>query len=108
MTTVNQFQFNNALLKGVKSRGDFLTGQVQSRQTEYTPDGNVRSRFIASRTVTIYDPALVAIINSALANSDEFPINCSGYMTTTVRENGKGEKPSWYDNQVVTQLEVLN
>jgi hypothetical protein len=108
MTTVNKFEFNNALLKGIKVRGDFVTGQVQSRQTEYTPDGNVSSRFIASRQVTIYDPAIVARLKELLVSTDELPVTCSGYMTTTVRENGNGAKPTWYDNQIVTELEVLS
>jgi hypothetical protein len=108
MTTVNKFEFNNALLKNIKVRGDFVTGQVQSRQTEYTPDGNIRARFIASRQVTIYDPTIIAGLKGLLVNTDELPVDCSGYMTTTVRENGNGAKPTWYDNQIVTKLRVLN
>lgn len=108
MTTVNKFEFYNALLKNIKVRGDFLTGQVQSRQTEYTPDGNLRSRFIASRQVTIYIPEIIERVKGYLVDTNELPVNCSGYMTTTVRENGKGQEPTWYDNQVVTKLEVLS
>ena len=107
MEYANKFSFNNAILKNVKDRGDFLTGQVQSRQTERTPDGNIRSRFIASRQVTIYDPELVSIIkaNIALGLESEFPLNCSGYMTKTV--SGKGDNAKWYDNQIVTELELI-
>lgn len=108
MEYANKFSFNNALLKSVNDRGNFLTGQVQSRQTERTPDGNIRSRFIASRQVTIYDPAIVARLKELLVSNDELPVTCSGYMTTTVRENGNGAKPTWYDNQIVTELEVLS
>ena len=106
MEYANKFSFNNALLKNVKDRGDFLTGQVQSRQTERTPDGNIRSRFIASRQVTIYDPALVALLRQAITETPEVPVNCSGYMTTTV--SGKGDNAKWYDNQIVTELEVIS
>ena len=107
MEYANKFSFNNALLKSITDRGNFLTGQVQSRQTERTPDGNIRSKFIASRQVTIYDPALVELLRNALTETQEVPVNCSGYMTTTVRENGKDKKPTWYDNQIVTELELI-
>ena len=107
MEYANKFSFNNALLKSITDRGNFLTGQVQSRQTERTPDGNIRARFIASRQVTIYDPALVEILRQAIDWKDGVPLNCSGYMTTTVRENGKNQKPTWYDNQIVTELELI-
>ena len=106
MTTANKFQFNNALLKNVKERNDFLTATVKSTQTEYQPDGTVRSRFIASRNVTIYDTALVTLVKSAVRNTSEFPVNCSGFMTSTVR--GEGDEAKWYDNQIVTELEVLD
>jgi hypothetical protein len=103
----NKFEFNNALLRSINDRGNFLTGQVQSRKTERTPDGNIRSRFIASRQVTIYDPALVELLRNAITETSEVPVNCSGYMTTTVRENGKDKNPTWYDNQIVTKLELI-
>jgi hypothetical protein len=106
MSTANKFQFNNALLKNVKERKDFITATVRSSQTEYQPDGTIRSRFIASRQVTIYDPALVTIIKNTVKETSEFPVNCSGYMTSTVR--GEGDSAVWYDNQVVTELTVLN
>ena len=105
MNTVNSFTFNNALLKSVKDYGNVIKGIVQSRQTEYTPDGQMRSRFIASRQVTITDPGLVTLIRPLLADNDEFVVNLSGYLTTTVRES-KGET-KWYDNQIVTSLEFL-
>jgi|Laugrespbdmm15sn_2_1035079.scaffolds.fasta_scaffold02416_12 hypothetical protein len=106
MTTVNKFEFNNAVLKGINDRDKFLTGQIKSTQTEYTPDGNLRSRFIASRQVTIYDPALVARLRELLVSNSEIVVNCSGYMTTSVRENGNGAKPTFYDNNIITELEV--
>jgi hypothetical protein len=110
MEYANKFSFHNALLKSITDRGNFLTGQVQSRQTERTPDGNIRSKFIASRQVTIYDPALVELLRNAVwsdTGAQEIPVNCSGYMTTTVRENGKNQKPTWYDNQIITELELI-
>lgn len=106
MNTVNSFNFNNALLKSVKDYGTVVKGIVQSRQTEYTPDGQVRARFIASRQVTITDPAIIAQIRPLLADNTEFFVNLSGYMTTTVRED-KGQT-KWYDNQIVTTLELLS
>lgn len=105
MNTVNSFTFNNALLKSVKDYGNVIKGIVQSRQTEYLPDGSVRSRFIASRQVTIQDPSIIAQIKPFLADNDEFIVNLSGYLTTTVRENAGQTK--WYDNQIVTNLEFL-
>lgn len=105
MNTVNEFKFNNALLKSVQDYGNVVKGIVQSRQTEYTPDGQIRSRFIASRQVTITDQDIIATLRPLLADNTEFVVNLSGYMTTTVREN-KGET-KWYDNQIVTNLELL-
>jgi hypothetical protein len=103
MNAVNSFTFNNALLKSVKDYGNVVKGIVQSRQTEYTPDGQMRARFIASRQVTITDPDIIAQIRPLLADNSEFSVNLTGYMTTTVRES-KGET-KWYDNQIVTTLE---
>ena len=105
MTTANQFKFHNALLKNEKERKDFLTATIRSSQTESLPDGTLRSRFVASRQITVYDPTLVALIKSALKDNAEFPVNCSGYMTSTVR--GEGDNAIWYDNQVVTELELI-
>ena len=106
MNAVNSFTFNNALLKSVKDYGTVIKGIVQSRQTEYTPDGQIRSRFIASRQVTITEPHILAELRPLLADNAEFAVNLSGYMTTTVRED-KGQT-KWYDNQIVTKLELLS
>lgn len=105
MNTVNEFKFNNALLKSVRDYGNVVKGIVQSRQTEYTPDGQMRARFIASRQVTITDPTILATLRPLLTENAEFFVNLSGYMTTTVRED-KGQT-KWYDNQIVTNLELL-
>lgn len=106
MNTVNSFTFNNARLKSLRDYGNVIKGIVQSRQTEYTPDGQMRSRFIASRQVTITDPDLIAKVRPLIGNNDEFlVVNLSGYLTTTVRED-KGQT-KWYDNQIVTELELL-
>ena len=105
MNTVNSFTFNNALLKSVRDYGNVVKGIVQSRQVEYTPNGEMRSRFIASRQVTITDPAIIEQLRPLLSDNAEFVVNLSGYLTTTVREN-KGET-KWYDNQIVTNLELL-
>ncbi len=106
MNTVNSFTFNNALLKSVRDYGNVVKGIVQSRQTEYTPDGQVRARFIASRQITITDPSILAQLRPLLSDNVEFFVNVSGYMTTTVRED-KGQT-KWYDNQIVTNLEFLS
>jgi hypothetical protein len=106
VNTVNEFKFNNALLKSVRDYGNVVKGIVQSRQTEYTPDGQMRSRFIASRQVTFTDQDIIAQLRPLITDNAEFAVNISGYMTTTVRED-KGQT-KWYDNQIVTALEVLN
>jgi hypothetical protein len=106
MNAVNSFTFSNALLKSVRDYGNVVKGIIQSRQTEYTPDGQMRSRFIASRQVTFTDPDIIAQLRPLLADNAEFAVNITGYMTTTVRED-KGQT-KWYDNQIVTALEVLN
>ena len=105
MNTVNSFTFNNALLKSVRDYGNVVKGIVQSRQAEYTPDGQLRRRFIASRQVTITDPDIIAVLRPLITDNAEFGVNLSGYMTTTVSEK-KGET-KWYDNQIVTTLEIL-
>lgn len=105
MNTVNSFTFNNALLKNVNDYGNVIKGIVQSRQTEYTPDGQIRSRFIASRQVTITEPHIIQQLRPMLVDNSEFVVNLSGYLTTTVRD--QDGKPKWYDNQIVTSLEFL-
>lgn len=105
---INSFQFRNALLKSVKDYGTTIKGIVQSRQTYTTPDGQLKSRFIASRQITIITsehPKIAETLRPLLAESDEFVVNLAGYLTTTVRE--KDGKSTWYDNQMVTELEVL-
>lgn len=104
--TINSFSFNNALLKSVRDYGNVVKGIVQSRQVEYTPDGQMRARFIASRQVTITDPTILAQLRPLLLENAEFHVNLSGYMTTTVRED-KGQT-KWYDNQIVTTLEFVD
>ena len=105
MNTVNSFTFNNAELKSVKDYGKVIKGIVQSRQTEYTPDGQIRSRFIASRQVTFTEPHLIEQLRPMLTDNDKFIVNISGYLTTTAREDKGVTK--WYDNQIVTDLEFL-
>lgn len=105
MNTVNSFTFNNALLKSLRDYGNVIKGIVQSRQVEYTPNGEMRSRFIASRQVTFTDPSLIAQLRPLIKDNAEYPVNITGYMTTTVRED-KGQT-KWYDNQIVTDLDVI-
>ena len=75
VNTVNSFTFNNALLKSVKDYGNVVKGIVQSRQTEYTPDGQIRSRFIASRQVTITDASIITQLRPLIADNAEFVVN---------------------------------
>ena len=105
MSAVNSFTFSNATLKSVKDYGNVVKGIVQSRQTEYTPDGQMRSRFIASRQVTFTDPDIIAQLRPFITDNSEVVVSLAGYMTTTVRETDG--KPKWYDNQVVTELEFI-
>lgn len=102
---VNQFLFKNAQLKSVKDYGNIIKGIVQSRQTYQTPDGQLKSKFVASRQVTIMDESIITFLRPLLASQDEFIVDISGYMTTTVRE--REGKSTWYDNQMVTELEIL-
>lgn len=103
---MNAFEFNNATLKNINDYGNIVKGIVQSRQATVNPDGTVREKFIASRQVTIQDPALLAELRTRLASQSEFKVTLRGYMTTTVRETDG--KPKWYDNQIVTELEYLS
>lgn len=103
---VNLFLFRNAQLKSIKDYGNIIKGIVQSRQTFQTPDGQLKSRFVASRQVTIADDSVIQQLRPLLDTSDEFIVNLSGYMTTTVRE--REGKSTWYDNQMVTELEILS
>lgn len=105
---MNAFSFSNATLKSIKDFDGVLKGIVQSRQASINPDGTVRNKFVASRQVTFQDPALIALLRERLANNSEFTVNLSGFMTTTVRDKGKDQKPVWYDNQIVTELEFLS
>ena len=105
---MNSFSFHNATLKNIQDYGNIVKGIVQSRQATINPDGTVREKFIASRQVTFQDPALLAELRQRLASNTEFKVTLSGYLTTTVRDNGKDQKPTWYDNQIVTELQFLS
>lgn len=105
---MNAFSFHNATLKSVNDYGNIAKGIVQSRQASINPDGTVREKFVASRQVTFQDPAILAELRKRLASNSEFKVTLSGYMTTTVREDKSTKKSTWYDNQIVTELEFLD
>lgn len=105
---VNSFSFRNALLKNITDRGHFLTGFVHSVQPGVTPDGKPYEKLVATRNVAVYNPALIEKLRNAVTIEDKpLSINCSGYLTTDRRDNGKDQEPTYYDNQVVTELEIL-
>lgn len=107
---MNAFEFNNATLKNLKDYGNIIKGIVQSRQATINPDGTVREKFVASRQVTFQDPKLIEQLREWIShswdiNTVEYKVTLRGYMTTTVRETDG--KPKWYDNQIVTELELV-
>jgi hypothetical protein len=108
---VTYWGVNNGLLKNLVAKGDNrINGTVRATQTVRTIDGNLRSNFVASRRVTVDDPAIIAQIKPLLADNTEFAVNVFGYFTSTPKESKapNGDKiTTWYDNYVITKLEVL-
>jgi hypothetical protein len=101
---MNKFTFNNSILKSIKDYDSVIKATVVDRRVEQMPDGNLRSKFVASRQVTIFDPELQKLLRANITDVDtELVINASGYFSSTLSEKTK----KWYDNQVVTELEVL-
>ena len=54
----NTFTFNGSILKAVKDYNNVIKASVVDRRLEYTPTGEMASKFTASRQVTITDPAI--------------------------------------------------
>jgi hypothetical protein len=101
---MNKFTFNGSILKSIKDYDTVIKATVVDRRVEQMPDGNLRSKFVASRQVTIFDPELMKLLRSNITDVDtELVVNASGYFSSTLSEKTK----KWYDNQVVTELEVL-
>ena len=101
----NTFTFSGSIVKAVKDYNNFIKATVVDRRLEYTPNGDMASKFTASRQITITDPAIQAWVRENLINSSEseFAVNIEGYMTSTFSE--KNDK--WYENQVVTKLSLV-
>jgi hypothetical protein len=107
---VTYWGVNNGLLKNLVVKENRINGTVRATQTVRTLDGNLRSNFIASRRITVEDPAIIALIKPMLADNTEFAVNVFGYFTSTPKESkaSNGEKvTTWYDNYVITKLEVV-
>jgi hypothetical protein len=101
----NTFTFNGSILKAVKDYNNVIKASVVDRRLEYTPNGDMASKFTASRQVTITDPAIQKWVRENLINSteSEFAVNVEGYMTSSFSE--KNDK--WYENNVVTKLSLV-
>lgn len=105
---MNKFTFNNSILKSIKDYDSVIKATVVDRRLEHMPDGNLRSKFVASRQVTIFDPEIMKLVRSWLQTdlnglTGEAVVNVSGYFSSTLSEKTK----KWYDNQVVTELEIV-
>lgn len=101
---MNKFTFNGSILKSIKDYDTVIKATVVDRRVEQMPDGNLRSKFVASRQVTIFDPELMKLLRENITDTDtELVVNASGYFSSTLSEKTK----KWYDNQVVTDLELV-
>ncbi len=106
---MNKFTFSGSILKSIKDYDTVIKATVVDRRVEYLPDGNMRSKFVASRQVTIFDPELMKLVRNWLQTdlnglTGEAVVNISGYFSSTLSEKTK----KWYDNQVVTDLELVD
>ena len=102
---MNTFTYSNtptseSILKGVRDYKTIIKGTVVHRSTEVLPDGKTKTKFVASRQVTITDPVLVEFARQNFNTTDSYAVNITGYETSTYSE--KSEK--WYDNKIVTEI----
>ena len=101
---MNKFTFSGSILKSIKDYDTVIKATVVDRRVEQMPDGNLRSKFVASRQVTIFDPELMKLIRENITDTDtELVVHANGYFSSTLSEKTK----KWYDNQVITELEIL-
>lgn len=99
----NTFKFNGSIVKSIRDYNNVVKATVVDRRIEMLPDGNMSSKFTASRQITITDPTLLAWVRTNLNATDEFAVNLEGYLTSTYSEKNK----KWYDNQIVTAIELV-
>lgn len=100
---MNTFTFTGSILKNIKDYNTTIKATVVDRRLEQMPDGNYRSKFVASRQVTIFDPELQKILRANITDTDtELVVDLVGYETSTLSEKTK----QWYDNKIVTELLV--
>jgi hypothetical protein len=100
---MNTFTYSESILKGVRDYDTVIKGTVVDRKDEVLPDGTTKSKFVASRQVTITDPILVAFARQNFNNNDEYKVTITGYETSTYSE--KNQK--WYDNKIVTDIALV-
>lgn len=101
---MNTFRFTDVLIKNIKDRGNLVTATVVDRQSYHTPNGELKSRFVCARQITVSDPDIVAFIRkNLLEESEGYYVNLAGYMASNFSQKNN----AWYDNQVVTELEVV-
>ena len=99
----NTFTFTGSILKNIKDYNTNIKATVVDRRLEQLPDGNYRSKFVASRQVTFFDPELQKILRANITDTDtELVVDLAGYETSTLSEKNK----QWYDNKIVTELLV--
>jgi hypothetical protein len=100
---MNTFTFTDSILKNIKDYNTTIKATVVDRRLEQMPDGNYRSKFVASRQVTFFDPELQKILRENITDADTELVVCLvGYETSTLSEKTK----QWYDNKIVTELLV--
>jgi hypothetical protein len=100
---MNTFTFTGSILKNIKDYNTTIKATVVDRRMEQLPDGNYRSKFVASRQVTFFDPELQKILRENITDKDtELVVDLVGYETSTLSEKTK----QWYDNKIVTELLV--
>ena len=101
---MNGFTFNGSILKNIKDYNTSMKATVVDRRLEQLPDGNYRSKFVASRQVTIWNPEVQKLLRENIVDeTTELVVDLVGYATSSLSEKNK----KWYDNQVVTELKVL-
>lgn len=106
---MNTFTFENAKLSLIELKGTekkLISARVEDRHTVTDPDGTVRSLFTCSRFISIFNEDLVQYVidNMINTNQQEFQVNLSGYLSTTKSKTNN----KFYDNQVVTELELID
>jgi len=100
---VNTFTYTESILKGIRDYQTVIKATVVDRKDEVLPDGNTKSKFVASRQITITDPVLVEFARQNFNALGEYKVTITGYETSTFSE--KNQK--WYDNKIVTDIALV-